>query len=121
MTPLSLGLLLFSQVALVAGQIFLKKGMKEVDRKPRRRGRVLARVGAGIVLLTVWFLVWMGLLQKLDISYVFPFQGLCPVLMVFAARILLRERVDWRTSLGVALIAAGTVLVAMTPPRSAGP
>jgi uncharacterized membrane protein len=57
----------------------------------------------------------MGLLQRLDISYVFPFQGIGPVLMVFAAMVFLRERVDWRTWLGVALIAAGTVLVAMNP------
>lgn len=116
MTPLSLGLLLFSQVALVAGQVFLKKGMNELDLRPRRRSRVFAGLGAGLLLLTVWFLVWMGLLQKLDISYVFPFQGIGPVLIVFAGRVFLRERIDWRTWLGVALIAAGTVLVAMTPP-----
>ncbi|HZE97570.1 MAG TPA: EamA family transporter [Planctomycetota bacterium] len=115
MTPLGLALILLSQVALVAGQVFLKKGMNELDRKPRRRGRVFAGVGAGIGLLTVWFLVWMGLLQKMDISYVYPFQGIGPVLMVFAAMVFLREKVDWRTWVGVALIAVGTVLVAINP------
>ena len=73
----------------------------------------------GIGLLTVWFLLWMGLLQKLDLSFLYPFQGISPVLLVLAAVVFLKERADWRTWLGVALITAGTVLVAFTPPTSA--
>jgi uncharacterized membrane protein len=67
-------------------------------------------------MLTVWFLVWMGLLQKMDISYVYPFQGICPVLMVLASMLFLRERVDGRTWLGLCLITVGTVLVAVSQP-----
>lgn len=115
MSILNLGLLLFSQVALVAGQVFLKKGMTALDQRPRRLRRVFAGLGVGVALLTVWFFVWMGLLQKLDISYVFPFQGVGHLLLVFAAVIVLRERVDWQTWLGVILISCGTALVALSP------
>lgn len=115
MSVLNLGLLLFSQIALVAGQVFLKKGMNELDATPRRRGRVVGGVALGLLLLTVWFLVWMGLLQKLDISYVFPFQGVGHLLLVFAALFFLRERIGWQTWLGVVLVSTGTALVAMTP------
>lgn len=118
MTTLSLVLYVISLFSLVGGQIFLKRGMSQLNRRPRRYGPVFAGVGSGTALLTVWFLIWMGLLQKMDISYVYPFQGMGPVLLVLSAMLILRERVDWRTWLGVGLIAAGTVFVAMSPPAS---
>jgi uncharacterized membrane protein len=56
----------------------------------------------------------------MDISYVYPFQGICPVLMVLASMLFLRERVDGRTWLGVCLITVGTVLVAVSQPEVHG-
>jgi undecaprenyl phosphate-alpha-L-ara4N flippase subunit ArnE len=106
-------LALLSQVALVGGQVLLKKGMAPANS--RRRTRVVAlRLGAGVVLLTVWFLIWMGLHQEMELSYLFPFQGVSPVLLVVAAAFLLKERTNWRTWGGIALISVGTVLVAVT-------
>jgi len=115
-TPLAVVLVLLSQVAQVGGQVLLKRGMSQVDKTPRRRGPILWGLGGGIALLTAWFGLWMGLMQKLDLSLLYPFQGLSPVLMVLAARVFLRERAGWRTWLGVALITAGTVLVAFSVP-----
>jgi undecaprenyl phosphate-alpha-L-ara4N flippase subunit ArnE len=102
-----------SQVAQVGGQVLLKKGMAPATS--RRRKRVVALyLGAGVALLTVWFLIWMGLHEKMELSYLFPFQGLSPVLLVVAAAVMLRERTNWRTWGGIALISLGTVLVAIT-------
>ncbi|MBV8880021.1 MAG: EamA family transporter [Planctomycetaceae bacterium] len=113
MNLLALVLVLVSQVAQVGGQVLLKKGM--TPSKARRRKRIVALyLGAGVALLTVWFLLWMGLHEKLELSYLFPFQGISPVLLVIAAAFLLREKTNWRTWAGVALISLGTVLVAMT-------
>jgi len=109
-------LVLISQFAQVGGQVLLKRGMLEVGKTPRRTGVVAWGMGGGIGLLTVWFGLWMGLMQKLDLSILYPFQGLSPVLTVLAAGVFLRERADWRTWLGVALITAGTVLVALSVP-----
>jgi undecaprenyl phosphate-alpha-L-ara4N flippase subunit ArnE len=90
--------------------------MSSAGKTPQRRGPILWGLGGGIALLTVWFGLWMGLMQKLDLSLLYPFMGLSPVLMVLAAVVFLRERADWRTWLGVALITAGTVLVAFSVP-----
>ena len=119
MTLLALMLVLVSQVAMVGGQVLLKHGMNSVGKSPPQTRRVIWGLGGGIGLLTVWFLLWMGLLQKMDISFLYPFQGLSPVLLLLAAVVFLKERADWRTWLGVGLITAGTVLVAFTPPSSA--
>jgi len=115
-TLLTVVLVLLSQIAQVGGQVLLKRGMSQVGKTPRRTGPIFWGLGGGIVLLTVWFGLWMGLMQKLDLSLLYPFQGLSPVLMVLAAGLFLRERAGWRTWLGVALITAGTVLVAISVP-----
>jgi len=106
MTPLQLGLVLLAQVSQVAGQVLLKQGMT------RSTGRV-SRVGAGVVMLTFWFLAWLKLLEGLDISYLYPFEGLSLVLLVFASRIFLRERMPRTALIGVALITTGILLVGM--------
>lgn len=116
MSPLAVVLILISQLAQVGGQVLLKRGMSEVGKTPRRSAPILWGLGGGIALLTVWFGLWMGLMQKLELSQLYPFTGLSPVLMVLAAGLFLRERADWRTWLGVALITAGTVLVAFSVP-----
>jgi len=109
-TPLTAVLVLISQLAQVGGQVLLKRGMSQ------RTGPALRELGGGIALLTAWFGLWMGLMQKLDLSLLYPFTGLSPVLMVLAAGVFLREHTDWRTWLGVALITAGTVLVSFSVP-----
>jgi len=115
-TPWTVALVLLSQLAQVAGQVLLKRGMSQVDRTPRRTAPILWGLGGGIAMLTAWFGLWMGLMQKLDLSQLYPFTGLSPVLMVLSAGLFLRERADRRTWLGVALITAGTVLVAFSVP-----
>jgi len=52
--------------------------------------------------------------------FLYPFQGISPVLLVVAAMVFLKERADWRTWTGVGLITAGTVLVAFSLPASGG-
>lgn len=113
MSLVPLLLVLVSQAAQVGGQVLLKKGMTPAQSK--RRKRVVAlQLGAGVGLLTVWFLLWMNLHEKMELSYLFPFQGISPVLLVIAAAFLLKERTHWRTWAGIALISLGTVLVALS-------
>lgn len=106
MTPLQLGLMVLAQAAQVAGQVLLKKGMT------RTEGRV-SRVAAGTLMLTLWFLAWLKLLQGLDLSYLYPFEGLSLLLLVFASRNLLGERMRGWTWIGVALITTGMILVGL--------
>jgi uncharacterized membrane protein len=107
-------LVLLAQVALVAGQIFLKHGMNFTERATTPADWVVGNLLAGIAMLTLWFFLWMGLLQRLDLSYVFPFEGISPVLLVLAACLILKETLGWRSWMGVGLIALGTVQVGMS-------
>jgi drug/metabolite transporter (DMT)-like permease len=119
-TVLSLFLVLTCQVALVAGQILLKHGMNHFGKKRWHVGRIAWGLGGGIAMLALWFLLWMGLMQKMDLSFLYPFQGISPVLLVLAAGIFLKERANWQKWLGVALIAGGTLLVAFSLSPSRG-
>jgi uncharacterized membrane protein len=106
MTLLQLGLVVLAQGAQVAGQVLLKQGMT------RTEGRT-SRVAAGTAMLTFWFLAWLKLLQGLDISYLYPFEGLSLVLLVFASSIFLGERMRGSAWIGVALITIGMILVGL--------
>jgi len=114
MTAMSLALILTAQVALVAGQVFLKHAMAATTRPTAPRGGMARNLVAGVGMLTAWFLLWMGLLQKLDLSFVYPFEGISPLLLVIAAWIILKEKLTLRTWLGVILIGVGTALVGMS-------
>jgi len=61
----------------------------------------------GILAQTVWFFLWLGLLQHWDLSLIFPFEGLNPLLLVFAAWLILREKLSIANWVGVALITGG--------------
>jgi uncharacterized membrane protein len=106
MTLIQLGLVVLAQGAQVAGQVLLKQGMM------RTVGRV-SRVAAGTAMLTFWFFAWLKLLQGLDLSYLYPFEGLSLVLLVFASGFFLGERMRGSTWIGVALITTGMILVGL--------
>jgi len=104
MTLLQMALVLLAQTAQVAGQLFLKRGMQ------RPEGRI-PRVVLGTAMLTFWFLAWLKLLQGLDISYLYPFEGISLVGLVLASQFILKERTRGWTWVGVALVSAGMLLV----------
>jgi undecaprenyl phosphate-alpha-L-ara4N flippase subunit ArnE len=107
----TLAWILLAQAAQVAGQIGLKRGMRRYNRARRISRGIAIPLAAGLGLLALWFLIWSGLLQRLDLSFVYPFEGLNPVLLVLAARVFLGERADRRAWIGIGLIAAGAALV----------
>lgn len=108
MTAFSLTLCLFCQVLVVAGNLFLKQAMNGTQSS---RARTLLWLGAGIVLLGLWFFIWLGLLSQAELSQLYAFEGLAPVLMMLSAWIFLGEKVSLRGWVGVALIGAGLALV----------
>ena len=111
MTPLAIGLCIFAQFFLVGGQLYFKHAMDE--KSPLSRGRKLQYLAIGITAQAVWFFLWLGLLQHWDLSRIFPFEGLNPLLLVLAAWVALRERLTPGAWLGVCLITTGIVLVAI--------
>ena len=102
MTPVAIATAIVCELALVSGQLLLKRGVTTT--------RVII-VAAGVGCLTVWFFLWLTLLAKWDLSRLFPFEGLNPALVVLGAAIFLKERVPALTWIGIALISTGVAVV----------
>ena len=64
--------------------------------------------------MTIHFFVTLGLLGHLDLSYVYPFQGLSVIIISLAAAVVLKEKLTARLTIGTLLISAGIVLVSMS-------
>ena len=114
MSGWTLFLILFSQVALVTGQITIKRAMNFTHLAPKPWAKIIGTFAAGLALLTLCFFLWLGFLQKLQLSRVFPFEGLSPALLVIGASVFLKEHIGARGWAGIALISAGIVLVSLS-------
>jgi uncharacterized membrane protein len=101
-------------IAFVTGQLFLKRAMESSREKGFRDARVISFLVSGILSMSVNFFLTLGLLAHLDLSFVYPFQGLSVIIISLAAAIVLRERLNFRLTLGALLISAGIVLVSMS-------
>lgn len=109
MTAASLLLIFLARVCASAGQIFFKKAMCVRDGEARSKGA--ASFCCGIVVMAVGFFLWLGLLNKFPLSYLYPFEGIDHILLVVGASIFLKERATPGIWLGVLLISAGVVFV----------
>ncbi len=109
MTALAIVLCVACQLFLVIGQLFLKRAMTPVTGE---RKSMAVRLIPGIGCMTIWFFLWLGLLQSWDLSRIFPFEGLNPALLVLGAWIFLKERVSAGAWVGIGLITVGIMLVA---------
>ena len=117
MSALTLTLILVALLTLVAGQLLLKWALNEGDddetvaRRMSFPRRALIFAG-GILAMTISFFVNLGLLQKNDLSLVFPFQGLSVIIVTVAASFFLKERLTLPLVVGALLITVGVMLVA---------
>ena len=114
MTLVSFAIVLIALTSAVAGQLVLKKAMEVSNVVGFRSRKFVRHLGAGIFLMTVQFFLNLGLLQKYDLSFIYPFQGLSVIIITFAAALLLREKLTLQLTMGSALISAGIVLVSMS-------
>lgn len=114
MTPLSFVLIFLSLAAFVAGQLLLKHAMEStIDRGFRHRTFQIFIV-SGTMAMAISFFLTLGLLQKFDLSFLDPFQGLALIIVSGAAVFFLHEKMTRRLWLGSFLIAAGLVLVSLS-------
>ena len=107
MTAVAIALALLCQLFLVFGQLLLKRGMSATPIR-------YTTLAGGIALLAMWFFTWLGLLSKWDLSRLFPFEGLNPVMIVIGASIFLKEKVPLIGWIGIVCISAGVALVSMS-------
>lgn len=103
-------LCIICQFFLVGGQLLLKKAMSPGAR-PFLKSRQTKLFIGGIGCLTIWFFLWLGVLQQLDLSTAFPFEGINPALLAMGAWLILKERLTIVSWCGIALITVGIIVV----------
>ena len=87
----------------------------EATRKSGLRNlRFILRVAGGIVLMTISFFLTLGLLQRFDLSYLYPFQGLSVIIISLMAAVMLKEKLTLQLTVGALLISTGIVLVSLS-------
>lgn len=102
-----------SLAAFVAGQLLLKRAMDSSSRGFGQQTFAIFII-AGTATMAVSYFINLGLLQRLDLSYLYPFQGLSVIFIATAAAVFLREKLTLPLILGSLLITAGVVLVSLS-------
>src|SRR5207237_894754 len=114
MSFLAFFLIVVSLLSFVVAQLILKRAMEFSAKAGLRHSRFILLVTLGVLLMTVSFFITLGLLQRFDLSYLYPFQGLSVVIITLIAALILKEKLSWQLMIGALLITAGVVLVSMS-------
>lgn len=114
MTPFYFTLIVISLASFVAGQLLLKHGMESTVVRGFGQPTFFIFVLGGTAAMAISFFLTLGLLQKFDLSYIDPFQGLSVIFVSLTAIVFLREKFNLRLTIGSCLIAGGLVLVSLS-------
>ena len=108
-----MALIILSLLTFVGGQLLLKVAMNRFasEKETGDRTGAAGHFTASIFSMAVSFFLSLGLLQKLDLSYLFPFQGLSVIIIASASVLFLKERLTFPLIAGTLLITAGVILV----------
>ena len=114
MSFLAFFFIVVSLVSFVAAQLVLKRAMEATRTSGLRNAQFISKVTGGIILMTISFFLTLGLLQRFDLSYLYPFQGLSVIFITLLAAVVLRERLNMRLAIGALPISVGIVLVSLS-------
>ena len=114
MTWQALFFILMWLAAFVAGQVLFKKAMDLSSAVGFRNRKTILTLSVGTLVMTISFCLNLGLLQRFDLSYLYPFQGSSIIIIAVLAAIILKEKLTPRLIAGTLLIAAGVALVSMS-------
>ena len=114
MSFLAFFFILVSLLSFVAAQLILKRAMEVSATGGLRNSRFLSLIAIGTALMTVSFFLTLGLLQRFDLSYLYPSQGLSVIFITLTAAVVLKEKLSLRLIVGAVLITAGIVLVSIS-------
>ncbi len=104
-------LLMLSESCTIVGQVFFKRAMGGEGIAPHRRRLGIA---AGVAAMTAGFFLWLGILRRFELSYLYPFEGFDRIILVVAATVFLKERMSPSLWVGLVLIVLGTSLVSLS-------
>jgi drug/metabolite transporter (DMT)-like permease len=114
MSILAFVFIVVSLLSFVVAQLILKRAMEISATNGLRNSRFISRAFIGVALMTISFFLTLGLLQRFDLSYLYPFQGLSVIFIAVTAAIVLKEKLSLRLIAGTVLISAGVVLVSIS-------
>ncbi len=114
MTPIAALLIFVTVSCFVAGQILLKHAMDITARPRHSRMHAAVVFATAIIVFAANFFINIGLLQRFDLSYFFPFQGMSVILIAFVGAYVLRERLTLRLTVGSIVISLGVALVSLS-------
>jgi uncharacterized membrane protein len=106
--------IVISLLSFVVAQLILKRAMEFSKTNGFRNSRFASLAAIGVALMTVSFFLTLGLLQRFDLSYLYPFQGLSVIFITLLAAVTLKESLSMRLTLGALLITAGIILVSIS-------
>jgi uncharacterized membrane protein len=114
MTTLALVLILLWLATFVAGQLLFKRAMESSRAIGFRNRRTIFILSIGILVMTISFCLNLGLLQRFDLSYLYPFQGSSIIIISLLAALILKEKLTLRLIVGTLLITGGVLLVSLS-------
>ncbi len=114
MSLLAFAFVVASLLSFVMAQLVLKRAMEATQKSGFRNLRFISRAAGGIALMTISFFLTLGLLQRFDLSYLYPFQGLSVIFITGMAAVALKEKLNLQLTIGALLISAGIVLVSLS-------
>jgi transporter family protein len=103
-----------SLLSFIVAQLVLKRAMEFSAKSGLRNSRFISLISVGTALMTISFFLTLGLLQRFDLSYLYPFQGLSVIFITLMAAVVLKEKLNFQLIVGALLISAGIVLVSIS-------
>jgi drug/metabolite transporter (DMT)-like permease len=108
---------LFQVIIKTSAQLLLKKGVGFVDLNQPIRGWLTAAVfniyiPAGVFIFVISLLLWLYLLSRFDLSFLYPFGSLSYVLAALGGWFCFGESLNFCRAGGILLILFGVMLVA---------
>lgn len=108
-------------ISSVTGQLLLKFGMRNLGgfsletltHDPLVILRIVFNplIFSGLVLYVVNVFLWLDVISRADLSYVYPFLSLSYAAVVIASWLILGERMSLERLVGVAVVTAGVYLI----------
>jgi drug/metabolite transporter (DMT)-like permease len=118
-TDFSVGLVLFTVLLTVYGQLIAKWRVHQAGPFPTDLGKKMGFLTSllfdpwiisGILAAFLAALSWMAALTKLELSYAYPFLSLAFVLVVILSTFFFHEPVTLPKVLGIVLVIAGLIV-----------
>jgi len=115
---------LLGEAFTATGQILLKKSTGRIEMPAfsdavsylafARRVLVLPGIWLGLFAMAIGLVIWLIALSWFNLSLVFPIGSVQYVLVLFASRIFLHEKIDRMKLAGTFLVVAGILIISFS-------